>query len=1157
MAKPTPIQVLKESNAAIDVLIGKLSAMDAELIRISQSAAKIPKSLMGSVSATKQITKATVQKTQAEKEAEALSKQRVKVEKQLIQAQAKKLVATEAESKKLAALNLQIKRQNALNKENAILLSRETSFYQKLNIEMNRAAKIVQSLTAKKAAGEKLSKKEILQLSKSTKEFRRKEAAIKKADAAINRHQRNVGNYTSALSKARGVLTSFLSAFGVVGGLYMFVQEAKDAFNLTKKLDTLRFAMQAVIKDTVELADTQWFLRDISERFGAELVTTTERYIKFRAAAQNANFTALETQKIFGTMTKAAGVLGLKTDELQGVYLALEQMISKGKITTEELRRQLGERLPGAMDIMAKSMGVTTAELDEMLKKGEVITKEVLPAFARQVEISFGIESTEYVNTLQAATQRLSNAWTLFVKDFIESGTAVGKVTEAIDYVAVNLRTVIVNVYDLIRAWAIYKAALMAVNAISVVYNGILVATKLGLRAMRVGIRAAAIEMRIFNTITKANPLMLIVSAIAAVGSALYVFANRTKDATSEIKEMNESLRELDSQFNAVDKALSSFEQGSLRASAASAQQNVALNTFRKNIGQGAFKDLFPKLDVNTQVKEILRLSKLSQEEIIKKSKDFYADEGLMRNEDTRKKILKAQEWVRETASMYKQLEKIIIENLDFEQNKADKKEEIDKAARKRRLKAERKAAFDLKQLKLQGQIDALMITREDVRQDLDIRKTAANQIEDLQKEMAENKLAFAKTDADKTNSTILLAAEKLKQELIKIEQETRDAITQINDESAEKFSENMEKNQNEREMEIQRKLNTERIKLQEEGLLSQEQIEERLQRLKEDLYKKDVLAFGKAMIEKLKIAMAIADDPALKGAFEKKILEIQTAMAEAGSESESTAEDIEKNKELAIELFTELSNFGSAMYDRRIQEIEDEQNRSNDYYAEILDNEELTEQQRSAIEAERERKNREFEKRKREEERKKAIFEKSTQAALTVMYTASEIAKVSSNPFQVALVAALGAAQLATILATPIPQYEKGKGDYDNYEGMAIWGEKRQEAKISKDGSVEISPKKIANHMTYVKKDDVIHPDANKFLQSMTPNEYDENQYRFIQSSTMQNNLIGNYMMAKLDAQTNQMVSAIKNKKMSFKINQTLNVGEDLEFLNRQNDTL
>ena len=87
-------------------------------------------------------------------------------------------------------------------------------------------------------------------------------------------------------------------------------------------------------------------------------------------------------------------------------------MVSKGKITTEELRRQLGERLPGAMDIMAKSMGVTTSELDKMMKKGEVLTKDVLPAFAKQVEIAFGIENVDKVDTLTAATIRLGNSWT-------------------------------------------------------------------------------------------------------------------------------------------------------------------------------------------------------------------------------------------------------------------------------------------------------------------------------------------------------------------------------------------------------------------------------------------------------------------------------------------------------------------------------------------------------------------------------------------------------------------------------------------------------------------------------------------------------------------------------------------------------------------------
>lgn len=49
-----------------------------------------------------------------------------------------------------------------------------------------------------------------------------------------------------------------------------------------------------------------------------------------------------DTKQIFDSVSKASSVLGLKTHELEGVYLALEQMLSKGKVTTEELRRQLG-----------------------------------------------------------------------------------------------------------------------------------------------------------------------------------------------------------------------------------------------------------------------------------------------------------------------------------------------------------------------------------------------------------------------------------------------------------------------------------------------------------------------------------------------------------------------------------------------------------------------------------------------------------------------------------------------------------------------------------------------------------------------------------------------------------------------------------------------
>ena len=103
-------------------------------------------------------------------------------------------------------------------------------------------------------------------------------------------------------------------------------------------------------------------------------------------------------------------------------------MISKGKVTTEELRRQLGERLPGAMGIMAASLGVTIVELDRMLKAGEVLSAEALPRFAKAVEIAFGIESIEKVENLQSSLGRLAGSWQLFIDKVINSESQVSNV---------------------------------------------------------------------------------------------------------------------------------------------------------------------------------------------------------------------------------------------------------------------------------------------------------------------------------------------------------------------------------------------------------------------------------------------------------------------------------------------------------------------------------------------------------------------------------------------------------------------------------------------------------------------------------------------------------------------------------------------------------
>lgn len=253
---------------------------------------------------------------------------------------------------------------------------------------------------------------------KTAQQKAKEAAALEKQNRALaNQGKRTNGLATSFKKLAKSVAGYFLAIASVQRIVQFFT---RDLLNMNKKLDSQEFAMKTVIKDNIEYKTTIAELSEIAKKYGQDLLVLRERYIKFRAAAIQSNVSAQDTMKIFNSTAKAAGVLGLKSDELNGVFLALEQMLSKGKVTTEELRRQLGERLPGAMGIMADAIGVTISELDKMMKKGEVLSSMALPKFAEQLERAYGIEYVTNIDTLAAAQGRMNTAWIEFVES-IES----------------------------------------------------------------------------------------------------------------------------------------------------------------------------------------------------------------------------------------------------------------------------------------------------------------------------------------------------------------------------------------------------------------------------------------------------------------------------------------------------------------------------------------------------------------------------------------------------------------------------------------------------------------------------------------------------------------------------------------------------------------
>lgn len=257
------------------------------------------------------------------------------------------------------------------------------------------------------------------------KEFNDLDRRIKQVDSATKNYSKNVGNYQSAFNGIGGLTSQLAGALGWAGAIGTAVALGRSIYDTTKQLNVLNKSMELGSKDAQAYASNVAFLNRITEDYGLELITTSQAYNKFYIASKN-KLALEDIQLIFDKVSKSASLMGMSIYEQEGIFKALEQMMSKGTVQAEELRGQLGDRLPGAFEIMAKAMGVSTAKLGEMMKNGEVMASEVLPKFAIELEKAFGADKVTKVENLTAAENRLKNEWTAFIAEINGSDNAIG-----------------------------------------------------------------------------------------------------------------------------------------------------------------------------------------------------------------------------------------------------------------------------------------------------------------------------------------------------------------------------------------------------------------------------------------------------------------------------------------------------------------------------------------------------------------------------------------------------------------------------------------------------------------------------------------------------------------------------------------------------------
>lgn len=204
------------------------------------------------------------------------------------------------------------------------------------------------------------------------------------------------------------------------------------------------------------------------------------------------------------------------------------------------------------------------------------------------------------------------------------------------------------------------------------------------------------------------------------------------------------------------------------------------------------------------------------------------------------------------------------------------------------------------------------------------------------------------------------------------------------------------------------------------------------------------------------------ADLAKAKADLANAVAEADKAAAESAVEADNKATEkrianARQWLQVAADSLNSINELVSTVYDAKVAKVEEEQEvntaaseAEQERITELVEKKVITEEEgearKRAAEAQTARKNEELEKKKQKLKHKQAVWDKANSVSQAGIATALAIMNaLQTKPFPVgiamaAIAAAMGAVQVATILATPIPKYAKGTDRHKG--GPAIVGD-------------------------------------------------------------------------------------------------------------------
>ncbi|QWY83005.1 tail tape measure protein [Rhizobium phage RHph_X66] len=337
-----------------------------------------------------------------------------------------------------------------------------------------------------------------------------------------------IRSMTGMDSSTKGFLSTLRDVSIVTGLVSMGLSKMSGAANgwvgdivrINAEMEKLNFQMRAMATSAdpmKEAADNVKYLREQATQMPFSLRTITSGFVKLKATG---------TDPMNGSLKAIADGIasfGGSDEAFNRTILGITQAAGKGVLQMEELRQQIGESMPNAMQLLARSMGLTVGQLAKEISTGTVASRPALEKLYDELNRVYGGTSQRMMRTFSGQiTQLHTNLQNLATNEggsgffdqvkgqlqdinrFLASDMAnqfATKLGNALSSVVQGLRTAITTIWE-------FRDELTRV--------GVMVAGGLGMLALARGIQSAT-------------------AAITAAGFAWQIFRTNMAEAVSNI----------------------------------------------------------------------------------------------------------------------------------------------------------------------------------------------------------------------------------------------------------------------------------------------------------------------------------------------------------------------------------------------------------------------------------------------------------------------------------------------------------------------------------------------------------------------------------------------------------------------------------------------